>query len=59
MHGLFLDYNDGGYIQVQLYEDGNKKSKFSFDNKFVEHKAGPLRRQGTELNWLSAGHFDP
>ena len=35
------------------------KSYFVFDNKFVEVKTGVFRRQGLELNWLSAGHFDP
>ena len=61
LHGLYLDYNNGstGYIEVRLYEDGNRKSYFNFDKKFVEVKDGPGRRQGTELNWLSAGHFDP
>ena len=58
LHGLSLNYN-GGRIEVRLYEYGNMKSYFSFDKKFVELEDGARRRQGTELNWLSAGHFDP
>ena len=60
LHGLILDYNKAaGNIKVQLFEDGNRKSMFFFNNKFVEIEAGVSRRYGLELNWLSAGHFDP